>query len=254
LLKLARAADPNDPWYAPTLAGTLRNREPELVNQLYQGIASADAEASALTVAWQINRAEAVPFLAGVLQAPKAPEHFQKALDALSWIKNLSAGEAVATAAVAAADASRVRAALETLQRRIASDWRPLVEKPVFTALFQKSTNDATLLPGMLTLIGAAQAKAFVPPVLELVDRPHLDRSSRRAALEALGQIRTPETWARLETIVKATRLPEQPSKVVPPTDELAFAALNATQAAGTPEAGKLLETVILDRRYPIDL
>src|SRR5262249_45986944 len=62
------------------------------------------------------------------------------------------------------------------------------------------------------------------------------------------------ETWARLETIVKATRLPEQPSKVVPPTDELAFAALNATQAAGTPEAGKLLETVILDRRYPIDL
>src|SRR5262249_35455910 len=75
------------------LAGALRNREPELLKQLFVHIETPEAEARALTIAWQINRPEAVSFLAGGLKAPKGPETFPKALDAPGWMQDQRGGE-----------------------------------------------------------------------------------------------------------------------------------------------------------------
>jgi putative membrane-bound dehydrogenase-like protein len=254
LVQLARAVDPQDQWYAPTLARALHNREPELIGQLFQGIDGPEAEARALAVAWQINRAESISFLAEVLKAPRAADHFQKALDGLSWIKDGAAGEAVAAAALAAGDPSRVRAALETLQKKIGSDWQAIVQKPIFGELFTKCSREPTLFAGMLSVVGAGQAQAFVPRVLELVDRPELDKAMRKAAVEALGQIKSPQTLARLEKVVKAARLPDKSPQPQAPADELAFAALNALQAMASPESNRLLQSIILDRAFPTDL
>ena len=135
LLQLARALDPRDrwgtqaassktnepqttqedKWYPPTLAATLRNREPDLVKELFVGIESPADEARALVIAWQLQRAEAVPFLAHVLKEPKAPEHFNAALEALGWIDDVSAGEAVAGVAAADPNPGHCRAALDAL-------------------------------------------------------------------------------------------------------------------------------------------
>jgi putative membrane-bound dehydrogenase-like protein len=254
LLKLARAIDPLDFWYAPTVAVAVRNREPAFIEQLFQGIDSAEAEVRALTAAWQISRPEAIPFLAGVLKAPKAPDHFQKALSALSWITDARAGEAVAAAALESSDSSRVQAALDVLRQKVGTDWKSVVEKPVFGALFERGAKDPSLVAGTVALVGTARAQAFVPKVLALVDQPGLSEATRKAALEALGQMKSPETLARLEKEVKKSRLPEKLSQNVPPTDELAFAAVNALQTMGTPQSGKVLEGVILDRAYPADL
>ncbi len=254
LRELVKRADPADPWYLPTLAGTLRHREPEFIVHLFDGMQTPDAEARALAVAWQINRKEAIPFLAGVLKAPRAEGHYQKALDALSWIKDPAAGEAVIAAALATADANRVRLALDTLRRKIGTDWKPLAQKPAFAELFQKCQKEPAELSGMLVLVGAAQARQFVPRVVALIDRPDVDKALRRAALEALGSIRSPEILARLEKTLTAARLPEKPQPMTPLTDEMAFAALHALQAQGTPAAAKLLESLPLDRRYPMDL
>jgi len=71
-----------------------------------------------------------------------------------------------------------------------------------------------------------------------------LDRVPRRAAIEVLGQLRAPEILPRLEKTLAAARLPEKPAKEIPPTDEMAFAALGALQAMGTPAAAKLLENI----------
>jgi putative heme-binding domain-containing protein len=106
----------------------------------------------------------------------------------------------------------------------------------------------------MLALVGAAEAQKFVPPVLEMLDNPNLDKALRKAALEALGQIHSPQTLARLEKVLRAVRLPENPPKEIPPTDEMAFAAVAALQTMGTPESSKLLEGLTLDRAYPVDL
>src|SRR5262249_38633657 len=100
LLQLSRRVDALDQWYLPTLGGALRHREPELIGKLFTDVGSAAAEAGALAVAWQINRSESIPFLAGVLKTPKMPDHFQKALDCLSWIKDAAAGEAAASIAL----------------------------------------------------------------------------------------------------------------------------------------------------------
>ena len=254
LVQLARACEPQDPWYAPTLAGTLRNREPELITHLFQHIETPEAEARALALAWQINRPETIPFLANVLTAPKAPEHFQRALDALGWIKEPAAGEAVAAAAVAESDSTHVRACLEMLRRNIASGWKPLAGQPIFAQLFQKSLKNPAELSGMLALVGAAQARAFVSQVLALIDNPKLDKALRKAALEAAGQIQVPEVFARVERVLQEARLPSPAPREVPPTDELAFAALAALQNMNTPQANKLLEGLVLDKSYPLDL
>ncbi|HEV3202904.1 MAG TPA: PVC-type heme-binding CxxCH protein [Gemmataceae bacterium] len=254
LLKLANAADPGDPWYLPTLAKTLRNREPEMIAKLFRTVNSPEAEARALALSWQINRVESIPFLTAVLKAPKIPGHFQKAMEALSWFKDPSAGESVATVALAERDSGRVRLALETLQKKIGSDWKPVAQKPVFDQLFEKTLKNPGELTGMLALIGAAGEKQFVPKVLELIDRPGLDKTIRKAALEALAQMRVPEAMPRLEKILGGARLPVNPPEIPAPTDDLAFAALSALQLMGTPPANKILESLTLDRSYPVDL
>src|SRR5439155_2364729 len=119
LLKLAHSLDSEDSWYLPALAGTLRIREPDLIQQLFERIDTPADEAKALALAWQLNRAESVPFLAGVLKAPKVAEHFQKSLDALSWIAHLSAGLAIETVAASDPNINHRRAALEALRRKI---------------------------------------------------------------------------------------------------------------------------------------
>ena len=253
LRQLVQTADPADQWYLPTLAGTLRQCEPDFVAHLFDHVQTADAEARALAVAWQIDRKETIPFLAGVLKSPRAEGHSQKALDALSWIKDPAAGEAVIAFALATPDVNRVRLALDTLRRKIGSDWKSLAQKPAFAELFRKCQKEPATLAGMLIIIGSAQAKDFIPPMLELIDRPDVDKALRRAALEALGQIRSPEVLARLKKTLAAARLPEKPPRVIPPTDEMAFAALRALQAQGTPEALKLLEGLPPDRSYPTD-
>ena len=93
-----------------------------------------------------------------------------------------------------------------------------------------------------------------MPTVLKLIDQPGLDKSLRRAALGALGQIRTPESLAKLKAVLQTAQLPEKRPAVVPPTDELAFIALAALQTMSTPEANKVLQGLVVDRSYPTDL
>jgi len=254
LLKLARTADPRDPWYLPTLAGTLRNREPEWITKLFQNIISPESETVALAIAWQINRVESIAFLAAVLKAPRLPEHYQKALDSLSWIKDPAAGQTVTVAALSEADSSRVRLALETLQKKMGNDWKSVAQKPVFAQLFDKSRKNPAELNAMLGLIGTAQEIQFMPQLLELIDGAGSDKATRKAALEALAQMQAPAALVRVEKILQSVRMSARPLPVPPPTDALAFAAVSALNAMGTPEANKILESVLVDRTYPVDL
>jgi putative membrane-bound dehydrogenase-like protein len=253
LVRMARSLDPHDPWLVATLARALRDREPELLPQLFAHVETPEAEARALALAWQLNRAETVPFLAAVLRSPKAPDHYGQALGALGWIKDVAAGEAVAAAEVADSDPARVRAALDTLRRNIGSDWRALIERPVFAELFRKASADGTLLPGILSLAGAGGARAFAPQVLEIMDRPRLDPAARKAAVEALGQIRTPEALNRLQKFVAAARQPARPPDA-PSTDEMALAALRALLGVDAADADGFGSGLLLDAAYPVDL
>jgi len=253
LLKLARAASPTDVWEAPTLGGILRKREPEFIAELLGGMNTAADEARALTIAWQLQRPEAVPFLAGVLKTPKAPEHFARALDALSFINDPAAGEAVASVAATDADAAHVRAALEVLKRKLGNEWKSVATKPVFGEVFARCQKDPTLVPAALALVGAAQAQDYIPKVLALIDQPGQDKGAKRAALEALGQIKSPQTIQKLKDIVKTVKGdPMKPATA--PTDELAFAAVTALYNMGAPDATKSVTDLVGDRAYPTDL
>src|SRR5205814_1858101 len=128
----------------------------------------------------------------------------QKSLDALSWVAHLSAGEAIATVAASDPNINHRRAALEALRRKIHAEWRPIVDQPIFAELFEKSLTDAASVSQMLALVSAAGAKAYVPRIIDLIDRPDTDKSLRRAAVEALGQIRTKESMAKLAAILKS--------------------------------------------------
>jgi putative membrane-bound dehydrogenase-like protein len=254
MVQLAKKMDAADPWFAPTLGGVVKKREAELVQALFADIATPADEARALAIAFQLQRAETVPYLAGVLKAPKAPEHFQKALDALAFISDPSAGEVVASAAASANDVAQVRAALDILKRKMGGDWKALAAKPVFGQVFDRCQKDPTLVPAALALVGASQAQTYIPKVLEMIDKPGADKALRRAAVEALSQIKSPETIAKLNELIKAAKLPEKPPANPQPTDEIALAALNALAGMNTADATKSVETLTLDRAYPGDL
>jgi len=256
LLQLAKLLDAKDIWAAPTLSGALKKREPEFIQELFAKAETPEAEARALALAWQLQRGESVAFLANVLKTTKTTENFAKALDALAFINDPAAGEAVAAAAVASTDAAQVRAALEILKRKLAGDWKAVAAKPVFEQLFERCQKDPTLVPPMLSLIGTGQASAFVPKVLEMIDKPNLDKALRKSAVEALGQIKSPAALKKLDEVLQASKLPEKldPAVKLPATDELAFAALTALADANTPDATGQVQALILERRFPTDL
>src|SRR5262249_7130287 len=250
LLTLVKKMDPTDIWYVPTLAGVLKQREPEFVQELFA--AGAD-ETRAVALAWQLQRTESIPYLVGVLKAPKSPDQFAKALEALSWINDPAAGEAIATLAASDADNGRVRAALEMLKRNVGGSWKPVTAKPAFEQLFARCTKEATLVPPFLALVGAAQAQAFVPKVIEMIDQPKTDPALRRAAVEALGQMKSPQAIAKLNEVIARTKQ-EKPPATPQPTDELALAALLALYGMNAPDATKAVEGLVLERAYPADL
>lgn len=254
LAKLAAAADAGDIFYMPTLAGTLRKREPEFVMSLFAPTGSADEQAKALALAWQLNRVESVPFLTGVLSAPKAPEHYQAALDALSWIAEPAAGEAVSAAAAAQTDVNRRRAALAVLRGRLGSTWKALADKPALTGLIEKGLTDPATATDALALVGAAQIKAFAPRLIALAENSKADRAVRRAAIDAMGQFRTAEMTGKLEGLLKSARVTGSAEKGVPQTDETVFQALAVLHATKSAEAAKVVDSVPLDAGYPAAL
>ena len=89
-----------------------------------------------------------------------------------------------------------VRAALDILKRKMGGDWKVLAAKPCFGQVFERCQKDPTLVPAALALVGASQAQAYIPKVLEMIDKPGTDKALRRAAVEALSQIKSPETIA----------------------------------------------------------
>jgi putative membrane-bound dehydrogenase-like protein len=255
LKQLVKKADPADVWYMPTIGGAIKKRDPQFIQTLFASAGSPTEEASLVGLAWQLQRPETIPYLVGVLKSPKAPEHYARALDSLGWIADPAAGEAVATIAAGEADVGRVRLALELLKRKMGNDWKPVAAKPVFEQLFTRCLKEPTLVPPFLSLIGTAQATAFVPKVLEMIDKSTNDPALQRAAVEALGQIKSPQTMAKLNDLLKAARRVDVKPQTPPaPTPEIAFAALGALYAMNTPDTTKSVEALVLDAAYPTDL
>jgi putative membrane-bound dehydrogenase-like protein len=248
LEQLVKKLDPADIWYMPTIGGAIKQREAEFIKELFAGLGkSAEEEARGVALARQLQRAETVPYLAAVLNKPAGKEAIAQTLEALSWISDPAAGEAIASLAIANAETGTVRIALDMLRRKLGGDWKSIAGKPVFEQLFARCAKEPTLVPPFLGLVGAAQAQAFVPKVIEMIDKSSDNPALQRAAIEALGQIKSPQTIEKLTNILKITQL--DPKETDPP-NELALAALNALHAMNAPQATQLVEQLVLSRGY----
>jgi putative heme-binding domain-containing protein len=254
LADLVKRMDPNDAWYMPALANTLRSQESSSLDSELKELRRQLTDARFVALAWQLDHVDTVPYIAEILKNSQAADILQKALDTLGFVSDVRAGAEVALFAADTKDANLRRSALEILRRKMDRDWKEIAQRPIFPILYGESMKDPAARAQMLAIVGAARAEAFVPRVLELIDNPETDKATRRAALESLGAVRSGAALAKLTSIVKAARLPEPPPKVVSPSDEQAFVALSALSAADSDETRKVLHDLVRDRGYPTDL
>src|SRR5262249_53730924 len=157
----------------PTIAGAIKNREPEFIKDLFAGMGkTADDEARGVALARHLMRPETVPYLAAALNSPARKAATVETLEALSWIADPAGGEVNANVAVTNSETGSVGVALELLRRKIGGDWKSIAAKPVFEQLFARCAKEPTLVPAFLGLVGTAQAQSFIPKVIEMIDKP----------------------------------------------------------------------------------
>jgi putative membrane-bound dehydrogenase-like protein len=258
---LATAWDGKDRWYLEALGLALRNRDTTYIASLFDGklfgdlnlpsageatnlalppyfpvdrneafISASDPDlppasplSKTLGLAWELQKAEALPLLAKIIPALDSPQ-LQAAADAVLMQLNDPAGAPfLAELALENKDPLRDRQILSTLGRKLDGAWHAARNDPKVIQAIESGLNDSATRAQAIETAAATGDMRYGKALLGYVANAKLPDETRVAAVEAVARLKLPEARETLDSLIAESN--EAKSSI--PTAEAAVRALS---------------------------